>query len=128
MDVESRDDPPRGVRIGRGPRVLFEAVYAQAFGLSVAYLLAGIAAEVLRRQEVKVSTSLAQFLDGLPLQILRHSGLLDAYLKAVVTNRLSPFWNRVLLAALALGAIHLLATLLCATLALVERLRRRPVP
>ncbi len=113
----------------RGPswRDLFAVVYQQAWGLCVAYLGLGLVAEVLRRQGLMVGARAQQFLDGIPYFAIRAVGQTEPYLSAVALGRLTPFWNRVLLACITLGTILLQATLVGLLVALLFQLftRRR---
>lgn len=102
-------------------------VYEQAWGLCVAYLTVGLVSEVARRLGARWASPVQEFLDGLPFYAIRAGGQLEPYLRASAIGDLSPFWNRLLLSGLTVGAILLQATLLAALLALgwTLALRRR---
>jgi len=109
-------------------RPLVKLVFEQAWGLCVAYLCIGLLAEGLRRLGVERAGSVQEFLDGLPFFAIRESGLLDEYLRSASVGRLTPFWSRVMLSSITMGAILLQATLLGAILAIawtVTSRRRR---
>lgn len=87
-------------------------VFEQAWGLCIAYLGVGLVAETARRAGVRPAASVQEFLDGLPYFAIRLSGFLEEYLRASAIGRLTPFWNRVLLSSITVGAILLQAALL----------------
>jgi hypothetical protein len=119
------DPPPSLVAPARAAwRPVLELVYEQAWGLCVGYLALGLVAEVLRRLGVPGAATVQEFLDGLPYFALRVSGLLELYLRASAVGQLSPFWNRVLLSSITVGAILVQATLLGALLAVGWKLAR----
>jgi hypothetical protein len=103
-------------------------VYEQAWGLCVAYLAVGLLAELLRRAGVEMAGTVQEFLDGLPFFAIRESGQLEEYLRASAVGSLTPFWNRVLLSSIAVGAILLQATLVGAAIAAVYSFLRRRRP
>jgi hypothetical protein len=110
-------------------RSLLTLIYEQAWGLCIAYLTVGLGAEVLRRCDIDAALKVQEFLDGLPFFAIRQTGLLDGYLRASALGRLTPFWNRVLLASITVGAILVQATLIGALLAgawSLARRRRKP--
>lgn len=104
--MNSDPSPPRDLR-----HLLLKIVLDQAWGLCVAYLALGLGAEVLRRQGVSWGAKAQQFLDGIPFFAIRAVGQAEPYLSAVAVGRLTPFWNRVLLSSITLGAIVLQAFL-----------------
>ncbi len=108
-------------------RHLLKIVFDQAWGLCVAYLVLGLAAEVLRRQGVSVGAKAQQFLDGIPYFAIRVVGQSEPYLSAVALGRLTPFWNRVLLSSITLGAIVLQAAVVSAlVLGALSLFRKKP--
>ena len=110
-------------------RLVLRMVYEQAWGLCVAYLGIGLVFELLRRLGVGVAATVQEFLDGLPLFAIREAGLLEPYLRASAVGSLTPFWNRVLLSSITVGAILLQATLVGAAIATLYTVtRRRPRP
>ena len=124
-------DPDRAAPAERAWwRPLLALVYEQAWGLCVAYLAVGLFAEVARRLGAAWATTVQQFLDGLPFFAIRVTGLLEAYLRASAVGQLTPFWNRVTLSAITVGAILAQATLMAGLLSagwlLTRGRRRRP--
>ena len=102
-------------------------VAAQAFLICAGYLVVGLLAEVLRRAGVAKASKVTLFLDGLPIAIMRQVGALEPYLSATALNRLTPFWNRVLLIGFGLTAIVLQATLVGTVMVVISHFtRRRP--
>ncbi|MBI5542752.1 MAG: hypothetical protein HY901_02610 [Deltaproteobacteria bacterium] len=128
MQERAPPTPPYGDAddaLDRPSRSVLVMVYEQAWGLCIAYLGVGLLFEVLRRLGVPSAGSVQEFLDGLPFYAIRQSSLLELYLRASAIGQLSPFWNRVLLSSITVGAILLQATLMAGLVATVWSLERR---
>ncbi len=62
----------------------------------------------------------SQFIDTLPLAVIRHTGMLEQYLRSVLFGELTPFWNRALLSSIGVGIIFAQATLVAVVVALLQ--------
>ena len=85
----------------------FSLVISLTFWIVIFYTVLGIAAELMRSAGMPEGTSLESFLDSEAVALLSLTGTIDAYISAVVTGSLTPFWNRVLLSSLTVVIIIL---------------------
>lgn len=107
-------------------RELAGTVRKQAFWICVGYLSLGSLSEVLRRWGMPAGVKLQRFLDGMSILVIELTGIDDAYLNAIGSGRLSPFWNRCALSSLTALLIFVQALLLgCAFSAFFLWLERR---